>query len=67
MVAELNGASSAQQEIMQRSRNESDTRTPRTPKALRGKSKQTFVRFRDTFRSTHASSRRFWLFDVLIY
>src|SRR5215470_3717700 len=42
MVAELNGASSARQEIMQRSRNESDARTP--PKALRAKCKETFVR-----------------------
>ena len=65
MVAELNGACSARLEITQRSRNESDARTP--PKALRAKCKQTFVRFRDTFRSAHASSRCFWLFNVLIY
>src|SRR5205807_9202550 len=38
MVAELNGASSAQQESMQKSRNESDGRKPRTPRALRAKS-----------------------------
>jgi hypothetical protein len=35
MVAELNGASSAPQEIMQRSRNESDART--RPKVSRAK------------------------------
>jgi hypothetical protein len=45
MVAELNGASSAQQEIIQRSRNENDARTPRIPKALRAKCKEAFVPF----------------------
>src|SRR4029453_12133498 len=71
MVADLNGASSAQQEIMQRSRNESDARTPRTPKAPRAKCKETFVPFCESspqdesvrpadFRSAHAPSRRSW-------
>src|SRR5204862_1814731 len=58
MVAELNGASSPQQEITERSRNESDARTPRTPKALRAKCKATFVVFCESFRSSHALSRR---------
>src|SRR6266487_660804 len=60
MVADLNGTSSAQQEIMQRSRNESDARTPRTPKALRANCKETFVPFCESFRSAHAPSRRTW-------
>jgi hypothetical protein len=67
MVAELNGTSAAQQEIMQRSRNESDARTPRTPKAPRARREETFVRFcesspqdesvsprRPDFRSAHS-------------
>src|SRR6187399_585132 len=37
MVAELNGASSAKQETMQRSRNESDAGTRRSTKASRAK------------------------------
>src|SRR5437762_12467103 len=36
IVAELNGASSPQQEITARRRNESHARTPRPPKARRG-------------------------------
>src|SRR5258707_1313768 len=52
MVTELNGASSAQQEIMQRSRNESDAGTRRTPKVSRAKG---------------ASSRGFGSSNVLIY
>jgi hypothetical protein len=52
MVAELNGASSAQQEIMQRSSNESDASTRRTPKVSRAKG---------------ASSRGFRSSNVLIY
>jgi hypothetical protein len=80
MVAELNGACSARQSIAQRS-NESDAKRQRTPRALCAKCDEKFARSCESspamqwaesvvpadFRSAHASSRRFWLFNVLIY
>jgi hypothetical protein len=66
IVAELNGASSAWQRIAQSS-NESDAKAHRSPKALRAKCTETLIRFCESFRSTHASSRRFWWFNILIY
>src|SRR5207244_12691829 len=53
MVADLNGASSAGQSIPQRSSNERDTRTRRTPKALCAKSVKTHVPFRESLRTAH--------------
>src|SRR5437763_9154768 len=66
IVAELYGASAAWLGIMLRSRNESDARTHRTPKALRAKCNETFVRFCESFRSAHAPSRRFGSFNIVI-
>ena len=40
-------------------KNESDAKTHRTPKALRAKFMERPVVFRESFRSAHASSRRF--------
>src|ERR1044072_9607843 len=65
MVAELNGRSSAQHEIMGTSRNESDARTP--PKALRVKYREIFVRFCESLGTARVSLRLIWYFNVLIY
>jgi hypothetical protein len=61
---ELNGASAAYKGMAQR---KSDARTHRTPKALRAKLIDAPIRFRESFGSAHASSRRFWSFNVLIF
>jgi hypothetical protein len=54
MVAELNGASSARQSIAERKRTESDAKTHRTPKALRAKSPEASLWFRERFGSDGA-------------
>ena len=43
---------------MRTSKDESDAKTHRTPKALRAKCMETPIRFRGSFRSAHSSSRR---------
>src|SRR5947208_16931389 len=49
---------------MRSTNGESDAKTHRTPKALRAKCTETPIRFRGSFRSAHASSRRLCLVNM---
>jgi hypothetical protein len=52
--------------MAERKRTESDAKTHRTPKALRAKSLEASIWFRESFGSATASSRRFRLINILI-